>query len=92
MSVCVCVFVIRARVSCSVAHKLAVVAGGIGGQVIAGLTSPVLWFAESFLSISAFSFADNSHFLNIILIDYQFLPDLIGYCLTFEFKPIIINF
>ena len=34
--VCVCVFAIRARVSCSVALKLAVVSGGIGGQVIAG--------------------------------------------------------
>ena len=66
MCVCVCVFAITARVSCSVALKLAVVAGGIGGQVIAGLTSPVLRLAESYPSISAFSFADDGHFLIIV--------------------------
>ena len=62
--VCVCVFAITARVSCSVALKLAVVAGGTGGQAIAGLSSPVLRFAESYPSISAFSFADDGHFSN----------------------------
>ena len=72
MCVCVCVFAIRARVSCSVALKLAVVAGGIGGQVIAGLTSPVLRLAESFPSISAFSFADDGHFLIVVTIDFRF--------------------
>ena len=55
--VCVCVFAIRARVSCSIALKFAVAAGGTGGQVIAVLTSPVLRSAESYPSISAFSFA-----------------------------------
>ena len=72
--VCVCVFAIRARVSCSVALKLAVVAGGIGGQVIAGLTSLVLRLTESYPSISAFSFADDGHFLIIVTIDFRFLP------------------
>ena len=71
---CVCVFAIRARVSCSVALKLAVVAGGIGGQVIAGLTSLVLRLTESYPSISAFSFADDGHFLIIVTIDFRFLP------------------
>ena len=52
--VCVCVFAIRARVFCSVALKLAMIAGGAGGQVIAGLTVPVLRFTESYPSISAF--------------------------------------
>ena len=48
-SVCqrVCVFRIRAHISCSIAAKLAVVAWGIRGQVIAGLTLPVFQFAES---------------------------------------------
>ena len=32
---CVCVFAISARISCSFATKLAVAAGGAGGQVIA---------------------------------------------------------
>ena len=91
-TVSVCVFAITARVSCSVAIKLAVVAGGIGCQVIAGLTAPVLQFAESYPSISAFSFVDNSHFLYIVLINLRFLPDLIRYRPMFEFKPIIINF
>ena len=84
-------FTIRACVSCSVAVKLAVVAGGIGGQVTAALTSPILQFVESYLSISAFSFVDERHFLNIVLIDFRFLPDLIRYCPTFEFKTIIIS-
>ena len=53
----VCVFAITARVSCSAALKLAVAAGGTGSQVIAGLSSPVLRFTESYPSISAFSFA-----------------------------------
>ena len=84
-----CVFAIRARVSCSIVIKLAVVAGGTGGQVIAGLTSPVLLSAESYPSISAFSFADDGHFLIIVSLDFRFLPDLIRYRLTCEFKPII---
>ena len=91
MSVCVCVFAIRARVSCSVALKLAVVAGGIGGQVIAGLTSLVLRLTESYPSISAFSFADDGHFL-IIVTDFRFLPFDSLSSPTFEFKPIIIIF
>ena len=81
-------FAIRARISCSVAVKFAVAAGGIRGQVIAGLTSPVVRFAESYPFISAFSFTDNCHFLIIVPID--FLQDLIGHRPTFEFKPIII--
>ena len=36
--------------------------GGAEGQVIAGLTSPVLRFAESYQCISAMSFADQRHF------------------------------
>ena len=56
-----CVFAIRARVSCSVALKLVVVAEGAGDQVIAGLTSPILRLTESYPSIFAFSFADD-HF------------------------------
>ena len=58
----VCVFAIRARVSCSIVIKLAVVAGGIGGQVITGLTAPVLRLTESYPSISAFSFATTAIF------------------------------
>ena len=50
----VCVFAIHASASCSIALKLAVVARGAKGQVIAGLTSPILRLAESYLSISAF--------------------------------------
>ena len=92
MCVCVCVFAITARVSCSVVFKLAVAAGGTGVQVIAGLSSPVLRFAESYPSISVFSFADDGHFLFIVTIDFRFLPDLICCHITFEFKPIIINF
>ena len=56
----VCVFAISAHVSCSVALKLAVVAGDTGGQIIAGLTLPVLQFTESYPSISAFSFLSHS--------------------------------
>ena len=78
------------RVSCSIALKLAVVAGGTRGQVIAGLTLPVLQFAESYPSSSAFSFTDDCHFLIIVTIDFQFLLDLIRCCPTLEFKPIII--
>ena len=36
-----------ACVSCAIGVKLAVVALGTGGQVSAGLMSPVLWLAES---------------------------------------------
>ena len=68
---------IHACVSCSVAIKLAVVPGGICGQVIAGLTLPVLKFAESYPCISAF-FVDDRHFLIIVPVDFRFLPDLIG--------------
>ena len=76
-------------VSCSIAVKLAVVAEATRGQVIAGLTSPILRFAESYPSISAFSCADNGHFLIIVLIDFQFIRHLIRCRLTFKFKPII---
>ena len=82
-------FAIRAHVSCSIALKLAVVAGSAGGQVIAGLMSPVLLSAESYPSISAFSFADDGHFLIIVSLDFRFLPNLIRCRLTFEFKLII---
>ena len=83
-------FAIRARVSCSIAVKLAVAAGGTGGQVIARLTSLVLQFVESYPSISAFSFVDNRHFLIIVSVDFQFLRDLICWHPTFEFKLIMI--
>ena len=88
----VCVFAITARVSCSIPLKLAVVAEGAGGQVIAGLTSPVLLSAERYPSISAFSFVDEGHFLIIVSLDFRFLPDLIRCRLTFEFKLIITIF
>ena len=68
-----CVFAITARVPCSIVLKLAVVAGGIGCQVIAGLTSPVVRFAESYRSISAFSFGDDGHFLIIVPVDFRLL-------------------
>ena len=84
-----CVFAICTCVSCSIAIKLTVVAEGIGDQVIAELTSPILRFADSYPSISAFSCADNGHFLIIVLIDFQFIRHLIRCSLTFEFKPII---
>ena len=80
---------IRTRVSCSIAFKLAVVAGGIGGQVIAGLAAPIMRFAESYPSTSAFSFMDNNHFPFTVPIDFRFLPDLIHCRPTFQFKPII---
>ena len=85
-------FAIRARVSCSVIVKLAVIAGGIGGQVIVGLTSPVLQLAESYPSISAFFFADDHHFLIIVLINFRFFTGLDCYRPMSEFKPITINF
>ena len=72
----VCVFVVCARVSCSIAVKLAVVAEGTGSQVIAELTSFVLRLAESYPSISAFSIVDDGHFLIIAPIDFR----LIVYC------------
>ena len=65
---------IRARVSYSVALKLAVTAGRTGGQVIAGFMAAVLRSAESYPSISAFSFAHNRHFLIIVPIDFLVLP------------------
>ena len=68
----VCVFAIRARVSRSGAVKLAVAAGNTRGQVIAGLTAPVLWLAESYPSISAFFFADDGHFLIIFPVYIRF--------------------
>ena len=86
----VCMFAIR--VPCSVALKLAVVAGGIGCQAIAGLTAPVLRLAESYSSIFAFSLAYNRHILIIIRIDFRYSPDLIRYCPMFKFKPIVILF
>ena len=46
--------ILRARISCSIAVKLAVVARGTEGQVIAGLTSPIMQFAESYLSLYTF--------------------------------------
>ena len=81
-------FAIRARVYCSAALKLAVAAGDIGGQVIAGLTEPALQFVESYHLISAFSFADDRHFLIIFPLTSGVSPDLIGCRPTFE--PIII--
>ena len=65
-------FGIHTRVSCSIPVKLAVVAEGTGGQVIAGLTLPVLQLEESYPFISAFSFANDSHFLIIVPIDFSF--------------------
>ena len=74
MSVCVCVFAIRARVSCSIALKLAVVSGGHRGSGYSGVHTPRLAVpTESYPSISAFSFADDGHFL-IIVTDFWFLP------------------
>ena len=84
-------FVITVCVSRFTALKLAVIAGGTRGQVIAGLTLPVLRSVESYPSISAFSFADDNHFLIIVLSDFRFLTDLIGCHPAFEFKPIIIT-
>ena len=52
--VCLCVRDTHVRVSCSVTLKLAVVAGSAGGQVIAGLMTPILRFAETYPAISAF--------------------------------------
>ena len=72
--VCLCVFTIRKRIFCSFVVELAVVAGGIQGQVIAGLTAPALRFAESYLSISAFPFADDRHFLIIVPNNLRFIP------------------
>ena len=66
------------------------VAGSTGGQVISGLTSPVLQIEESYLSIYAFSFADDRHFLIIVPADFWFLLDLIGSHPTFKLKLIII--
>ena len=83
----VCVSGICTCVSCSIAIKRD---GGIRGQVIAVLTSPVLRFAESYSSISTFSFVDDHHFLVMVSIDFQFLLDLIGSRSTIEFKLIII--
>ena len=66
--------------------------GGAEGQVIAGLTSPFLRFAESYQCISAMSFADQRPFQNniIVPVDFRGLPDLIGCSPMFEFKPTII--
>ena len=65
------------RVSHANGTKLAVVAEGTGDQVLAGLTSPILWFAESYPSISIFSIAHDRHFLVIVPMDFWFLLDLI---------------
>ena len=55
MKVSVCVSAIHACVSCAIGVKLAVVDGGTRGQVLVVLPSPLLQFAESYTSISAFS-------------------------------------
>ena len=80
-------FAIRARVSCSVALKLAVAAGGTGGQVIVGLTSPVL--LDRVIRPLPLSDANDRHFLIIVLIDFRFIRDLIRCRLKFDFKPIV---
>ena len=84
--VCVCVCDMRVRFLLNRPQTRC----GCWGQVIAGLTSPVLQFAESYSSISAFSFADNGHYLIIIPINFRLLQDLIRRQPTFEFKPIFI--
>ena len=68
------------------------VAEGTGGQVIVGLTPLVLQLEESYPSISAFSFVNDSHFLIIVSIDFRVFPDLIGCRSTVEFKLIVIIF
>ena len=77
--------------SCSISVKLTAVAGGTGGQVIAGLTSPVLWFTEIVLPFPRLSFVDNHHFLINVPIDFWLLPDLTGCCSMVEFKTIVIT-
>ena len=72
LKVSVCVFAIHAHVACAIGVKLAVVAEGTRGQVIVGLTLPVLRFSESYPFISTFFFADDCHFLIIIPIDFRF--------------------
>ena len=62
-------------ISCFVGVKLAVVAGGTRGQVLVDFARLAVQRELSFLS--AFSFAVDGHFLNIIPIDFQILPDLI---------------
>ena len=91
MSVCVCVCDTCACVSCSIAVKLAVVAGGTRGQVIAGLTASVLRFAVSYPSISTFSFTAVRHFLIIVQVKFCF-SDLIDCHSAVKFKSIIIIF
>ena len=83
---------IRVHVSCSIAVKLTVVARDTGGHVIAGLTLSVLLFTDSYPSSSTFLFAGDCHFLTIVPVDFEFLPDLIGCRPTFEFKLTIIIF
>ena len=67
----VCLLCVR-TLPCTIGVKLIVVAGGTGGQVLAGLTLPVLWFVAGYPSISAFSFVDDRHFLIIVPIDFRF--------------------
>ena len=55
LKVSVCVSVICSRFSCSIVVKLTVVAGSTEDKVIAGLTSLVWRFTESYPSISSFS-------------------------------------
>ena len=86
----VCVSGICECISCSVTLKLAVVAEGTGGQVIAELVSPILQFAESYPFISTFTFMNDCHFLIIVPIDFRFLPNLIHCRPMVECKPIII--
>ena len=88
-SVCLCVW---DMCTCFLLHRHQTRCGcwGHWGQVIAGLTLPVLRFAASYPFISAFSFADDRHFPIIVLVDFRFLLDLIGCHPMFEFKPITI--
>ena len=83
MSVCVfvCPGYVHAFLALSPSNSMWLLggeSGGAEGQVIAGLTSPFLRFAESYQCISAMSFADQRPFQNIVHVDFRFLPDLIG--------------
>ena len=64
---------------------------GHRGQVIAGLTAHVLRFAESYPSISAFSFVDDRHFLIIVPIMISVFARLDSLLLKFKFKLIVIT-
>ena len=64
-SCCVCV---HYAIACFLlhCHQTRYSCLGHSSQVIAGLTSPILQFTESYPSISTFSFADDHQFLNIV--------------------------